>query len=136
MIDINWRPSLKELRGFALLWLLFFGLLGVWFFLRGSTETLISVLFGVAIIGGLAGLIFPSALRPVYVVWMCLAFPIGWLVSHLLLATIFFGLLLPTGLLLKACGYNSLHRKFDRNARSYWTPRPEPDDPKRYFRQF
>ena len=31
MIEINWRPSLRELRAFAAIWLVFFGLIGVWF---------------------------------------------------------------------------------------------------------
>lgn len=136
MIDINWRPSPKELRVFAVLWLVFFALLGVWFYSRGATATVFGTLWAVAGGGGLLGLALPTAMRPAYVIWMGLAFPIGWLVSHLLLAALFFGLILPTGLLLKVFGYDALHRKLDPEAGTYWTARRQPDSAKRYFSQF
>jgi hypothetical protein len=83
------------------------------------------------------GLLVPQAIRWVYVGWMLAAFPIGWLVSHLLLAAIFFGVIMPIGLILRVLGRDPMRKSFDRSASTYWIARPtEPTDSRRYFRQF
>ena len=135
MIEINWRPSLRELRAFAAIWLVFFGLIGVWFYLRDGSPRVYGVLWAMAGTGGLLGLLVPGWLRPVYITWMCAAFPIGWFISHLILAVVYFGLLLPIGLVLRLSGYDPMHRKPDGKAASYWSRRTQATDIKRYFRQ-
>jgi hypothetical protein len=67
---------------------------------------------------------------------MVLAFPIGWTVSHLLLGSIFYGVITPIGLLLRASGHDPMMRKFDRNASSYWIDHRTGGDPTSYLRQF
>ena len=136
LITINWQPSSKELRSFAAIWLVFFGIIGAWLAWRGSPTMVYLVIWGVAFSGGLLGFAAPAAIRPLYIAWMCLAFPIGWVVSHLLLGLVYFGLLLPTGLLLRLFGYDPMQRKIDRECASYWSPRKREVDPGRYFRQF
>lgn len=135
-MEIKWHPTEKELRSFAILWLLFFGLLGSWWFWQGSSPWTYQSLGAIALSGGALGLTIPSAMRPIYVAWMCLAFPIGWMISHLLLGTLYFGLLLPTGLLLKAFRADPLQRELDPDATSYWSPRTSANGPERYYRQF
>ena len=78
----------------------------------------------------------PSWLRLVYVGWMCLAFPVGWLVSHLLLGGIYFLGMTPTGWIMRLGGYDPLQRQPDTSRESYWESRPETHEPGRYFRQF
>ena len=136
MIEIKWHPDPKELRSFGALWLLFFGGLSAWFYFQGSASWIPIMLGGVACVGGLLGLIVPRSLKLVYVIWMCLAFPIGWLISHILMGVIYFGILLPTGLLLRAVGKDPLSKSVDRDAESYWSAHQDPDTPARYFRQF
>jgi hypothetical protein len=85
--------------------------------------------------GGFLGLLRPSLLRPVFVGWMVLAFPIGWLVSHLLLGLLFFGVFTPVGLLLRTLGKDSL-RLQRGNAASSWQDRTQETDLKRYLRQY
>ena len=136
LITINWQPTPKELRAFAALWLVFFGLLGAWLAWRGSPASIYLLLWGVGVFGGLLGFAVPAAVRPIYVAWMCLAFPIGWLISHLLLGFVYFGLLVPTGLLLRLFGHDPMQRTIDRGCPSYWSPRDQNDNPARYFRQF
>ncbi|MEX0979180.1 MAG: SxtJ family membrane protein, partial [Pirellulales bacterium] len=68
--------------------------------------------------------------------WMWAAFPIGWLVSHLLIAAIYFLLITPIALVMRAVGRDPLSRRFDRAAKTYWVPRRQDSDPARYFRQF
>jgi hypothetical protein len=67
---------------------------------------------------------------------MAVGFPIGWTMSHLLLAVTYFGVLTPVALFFRLVGRDALCRRFDRAASSYWTARPLPPDVDRYFKQF
>lgn len=136
LIDTKWNPTTRELRVFAALWLVFFGLLGGWMYLGAISPTWGGGLLIVAVVGGTLGLLWPESLRPVYLLWMGLAFPIGWLVSHLILGLLFFGLLTPIGLLMRLAGHDPLRLKPDPAEASYWSERPAEADTSRYFRQF
>jgi hypothetical protein len=78
----------------------------------------------------------PRLLRPLYVALTVLAFPIGYVVSHIVLALLFFGLLTPFGLLFRVLGRDPLHRQFDEDLESYWVPRGQRPKKESYFRQF
>ncbi|MBL9120673.1 MAG: hypothetical protein JNL80_12255 [Phycisphaerae bacterium] len=86
-------------------------------------------------LGGLACAISPPIGTATYAGWMTAFKPIGWTVSHLLLAVVFFGILTPTGLLMRLVGRDPLDRTLNRDARSYWVERRPVTDPRRYFRQ-
>ena len=44
--------------------------------------------------------------------------------------------LTPIGLIRRISGRDPLHRRFDRDADSYWIARKPASDTKRYFRQY
>lgn len=137
MISINWKPSSRELRWFGALLMLFVVVVAGFWNWKTSQETGPIILVGVGWAIGSVGLIVPQAIRWVYVGWMIAAFPIGWVISHLLLAAIFFGVIMPIGLILRVLGRDPMRKSFDRSASTYWIARPtEPTDSKRYFRQF
>jgi hypothetical protein len=135
LVDINWRPSTKELRVFAVLQLGFCALVA-WLLVRqwAATTTSLAVM-GVSLVVASAGLIAPRVLRPIYLAWMVAVWPIGWVVSHLTMAAVFYLVISPIGLIMKACGHDPMQRTIDRTARSYWRARPGPSDSRRYFRQ-
>jgi len=135
MIDINWHPERRELRQFAGLWLGFFGLIGGWTLYRGGADAAWPWLAGAAVVG-FPGLLLPALMRPIYVAWMALAFPIGWTVSHLLLGAIFYLVVTPIGLLVRLFGNDPMERHYDPEAASYWVEHRTGDDKSRYFRQF
>ena len=137
VVSINWKPSSRELRWFAGLLIVFFAIVaGIWKFNSGQTQGP-AILVAVTSAIGLLGLAAPQAIRWVYVGWMAAVFPIGWVVSHLLLAAIFFGVIMPIGLILRVLGRDPMRKSFDRSAATYWIARPdEPTDSQRYFRQF
>jgi hypothetical protein len=85
---------------------------------------------------GLVGYLHPSVIRPVYIVWMALAMPIGWVVSHLLLLMVYYLIFTPVGLLMRLVGYDPLTRSFDRTANSYWMPHNQCTDVAQYFKQY
>jgi hypothetical protein len=90
----------------------------------------------VAVAIGIVGLIWPRVMRPIFVGWMCAAFPIGWVVSHFLLAAVFYLIITPLGLVMRLAGRDKLKLQIDRESKTYWTRRPSIPPASRYFRQF
>ena len=135
MMEINWNPSRKELRQFGFLCLLFFGVLGAWSYSNNGFTIWNELLFAAAIIGGVLGAVAPQLLKYVFVGWIVAVFPIGWTVSHILLGAIYYLILTPIGLLVRAFGNDPMNRTFDRGAKSYWSTH-EQEQVARYFRQF
>jgi hypothetical protein len=134
--DISFAPPTRTLRQFAGLWLLFFGLAaGVQGLLRDRPVVGL-VLGAVALAIGLPGLVWPSLVRPVYVGAMVVTFPIGWVVSKVLLAGMYYAIITPVGLAFRLIGRDALGRKPHPAAETYWQPKVLPTDPRRYFRMF
>src|SRR5262245_49239093 len=88
--DIPFHPSELKLRQFGLLCLVFFCALGGWQGLGRARPTLGVVLATVGAGLGLVGLWKPRWLRPVFVGWMVAVFPIGWIVSKIVLGVLFY----------------------------------------------
>ncbi len=83
------------------------------------------------------GVVWPRALKWVYIAWMSAAFVLGFVMAHVILTLLFFLVITPTGLVARLTGKDFLSLKLDRAAKSYWLPRPQ--KPKRaadYERQF
>ncbi len=85
---------------------------------------------------GIGGYFLPRAMKPIYVTWMALAMPIGWVVSHLLLLGVYYVVLTPIGLLMRLFGYDPMQRQFDRTATTYWTPHDPETEAARYLKQY
>ena len=136
MIEIDRHPSARTLRQFAGMFLIAFGVIG--FLVLRRTESLQAalVIWGVALLVFLVGTAKPRAIRLVYVGLIYLAFPIGWVVSHILLALVLYLVFTPIGWALRLLGRDPLLRRFDPAAESYWTPHRQPTSIDRYFRQF
>lgn len=124
----------RTLRQFAVLCLLVFALLGYWQgWSRGNAAT--GWVFAVlAVVLGLGGLAWPQLVRPVFAGLSAITFPIGWVLSHVLLALLYFGLFTPLALLFRLIGRDALalRRRVDRP--TYWATKPMPTDLKSYFR--
>jgi len=137
MVSINWYPTDRELRQFAGIWFpAFWAIVGLLIGSRTGHWLWPILIVSVAAVIGLIGLVHPRLAWPIYVAWMCAAFPVGWLVSHLLLAAVFYLLISPLGLLLRLAGRDKLKLRLDSDAKTYWTERQPPSSSDRYFRQF
>ena len=137
MIEINWDPSRKELRffacGLAALALVVAGLgCSYWSWPAWATGTLpIIALAAIAL-----GLFRPGWLRTVYLGWMIAVFPIGWTVSHVVLAVVYFTVFLVIGLFLRIRGYDPLRDKRSRPGESDWLEKKPVTSRDSYFRQY
>ena len=137
LIDVNWKPGSRELRQFAGLFLVFgLGAGTLIYFFKDWPLLVSQILWGAAVVVGVAGLLMPALARPVYIVMMALALPIGMVVSTVLMTLIFFVVMTPIGLLLRLLGKDSMQRRFDRNATTYWIRRPPQVPAARYFKQY
>lgn len=146
LIEITWKPGHRQLRNFGTICLVAFAAVGTWIFFRhtifgmemgaGPARITAGVLWVLAGLCGVLRMLAPVALRPLYLALTVITFPIGYVFSHVLLAVMFYVVLTPIGLIFLAFGRDSLRRKFDRQASTYWVRREPVTDVKRYFRQF
>ncbi len=137
MLQLNTKPSDRQLRQFAGMVLPLAALIiAALLWLKFDQPTAALVFIGVTVPLCIAGYFRPALVRPVYVAWMVAAYPIGWVISHLVIGVIFFLVVTPIGLVMRLVGRDPLNRKFDLESETYWKPRKSSDDPARYFRQF
>ena len=136
LIELKTDPSRRDLRLFACLWCpLFCAFLG-WILARhgrGTAATVVWIL-GAAILG--LGAAEPRLVRPVFVGLIYATAPLGWVVSHAVLAVVYYFVVTPIGLLLRLCGKDPLARGFEREASTYWVAARGDERPERYFDQF
>jgi hypothetical protein len=145
LIDVNLRPDDRTLRHFGFIALAGFGLLAVlaWYELaifafglgswREEVAGTLAVLGAVAL---LTSLLFPRGNLPLYLALTVIAFPIGFVLSYVIMGTLFYLIIAPIGLMMRAFGRDPLNRAFLPGASSYWVD-ARPARPKEsYFRQF
>jgi hypothetical protein len=135
LTDIQLRPARRVLRQFAVAFFVFGIGWGVVLWVRGYHRTA-AILAGAGFVIGLAGLIAPSTIRWLFVGCMVLAFPIGWLISQVALALVFYLLITPIALFFRLRGRDALQLKRPLADASLWKPKTQPDDIRRYFRQY
>ena len=62
----------------------------------------------------------PSALKPVYAVWMKAAFILGWINTRIILVLLFYLVFTPIGFVIRLTGLDLLERKLEKDRASYW----------------
>lgn len=129
------KPTARVLRQFAAAWLVFFLLLAanqIW--RRGHTSAG-CVLAAIALIG-IVGLVKPSALRWLFLTASVVAFPIGWVVSLVMLAIMFYGVVTPVALFWRLRGRDLLQLREKKEQSSFWGRRDAQPAAERYLKQF
>lgn len=134
LLAVNRDPTPRQLRLFGAVALALTGVLAWRLHAHGHPHLGLLLAVGVPVLVG-PGLFALRWLRLVYLGACYLTFPIGYVVSHVLLAAMYYLVLLPIGLLLRCCGHDPLERKWDPDASSYWQERTPPAKPDRYFDQ-
>ena len=82
--------------------------------------------------GGLAGLflaaalLYPAVLNPLNRLWLKFGLLLHKVVNPIMMAFVFFGAVLPTGLVMRALGKDPLRLKRQPDANSYWIERRPP----------
>lgn len=133
--DVTKVQTPKTLRQFGLLSLVVFGGWAAWRAYTGRVDGVTYALGTAGAVLGAAGVTAPMLLKPIFTVWMAAAFPIGWLVSRVVLAALYFLLFTPIAIVFSLIGRDPLHRRKPQAA-SYWLPKPPPASAAQYFKQF
>jgi hypothetical protein len=132
--DVIAPPSQKVLRQFAGLFLVFFLGLAGWRAWHGRLDRAAIAMAVLAVGVGLLGLVRPLAVRYIYTGWMIVAFPIGWTVSRVALALMFYLVVTPLALAFRIIGRDELQLRRQRQS-SHWRAKPGPENVQTYFRQ-
>ena len=145
MVEINFKPDRAMLRSFGFIALVGFGMLAAMAWTEsflfslglGSARTIVTSIFALlALYSVVAGLIYPPANRWVFVGLSIITFPIGIVLSYVIMAVLFFGIFGLIATLMRVFRYDPMERKHDADKASYWhdvrPPRPHSD----YFKQY
>jgi hypothetical protein len=130
------QPNSRMLRQFAAAWVVVFLSLGAQqYFLKGHPRHGLA-LAAIALLVGIPGLVRPALVKWIFITAMVAAFPLGWVVSNLMLAFMFYGIVTPLALIFKLRGRDALLRRPQPGRASFWIPKPTPQDVRSYFRQY
>ena len=93
--------------------------------------------FGLGVVFIVMGFIRPVVLKPLQRAWMAMAVVMGFVMSRIIVAVIFYGMVTPIGLAGRFAGKKFLELKMDKAAASYWIGREQTKTEKSdYERQF
>ena len=135
MITINNNPKAKELSQFGVIWLPALLLVLVWLVTSRLESRLWTI--GLSILAGVSmglGVLQPMNLKPIFVGLQYVTWPIGMVVSYLLLAIVYFLLITPLGIMLRLFGYDPVDKRL--RVGSMWHVRQPMIEQASYFRQF
>ena len=88
MIDLNLNPSKRELKTFGLGALVFLTIVAGLVWRKSGSTTAPAILLAVGVVIAVLGFAAPRILRPVFIALMVINYPIGWVVTHIVVALI------------------------------------------------
>ena len=137
LVSINWSPDRKTLGVFRLAAVVATLIIAVLLFaVKGVALRWCALVVGAGGLIWLSGLISLQLTRYIYVTMTAITLPIGFVVSFILMAVFYYGLIGPLGLIFRLIGRDALCRRFDAAAPSYWVAHRQTTDTKRYFQRF
>jgi hypothetical protein len=84
----------------------------------------------------LFSLVAPRANWALYVGLSVVTYPIGFVLSYVIMGLLFYGIVAPTGLLMRLAGRELMPLGFERERASYWLESRPPRPAESYFKQF
>ena len=133
LIEMNWKPSDRNIRQFGLVNVVALPLIA-WVWNSGIDVILWCVAIGAML--AILSIVVPIAVRPLYLLISCVAYPIGRVVSELSLLFMYYIVLVPIGMFFRLTGRDALSRKIERDADTYWHTRTEQPTARSYFHQY
>ena len=122
-------------RGFGIVFAVVFTAIGLFPLILGEPPRGWSLAVAGAFLA--VSLVKPAWLAPLNTLWFRFGLLLQRVVHPIVLAVIYFAVVTPTGLIMRALGKDPLRLRFDPDATSYWIPRdppgPEPESMKNQF---
>ncbi len=135
LIRLNTQPSPRQLFQFGITWAAFFLILALFAAWRNASVPPWPMV-ALALIPPLTGWISPGFLRVLFVALSAVTFPIGFVVSHLILAALFYLVLSPIGLILRIVKPGLFPKRPDPSLTSYWHSRTRTRERNDYFKPY
>ena len=136
ILEIPRDPSPRTLRWFGPLLGLVLSVVAGLLTLRHGFGTVPRVLLALAAGAAVLPTLIPALRRPLYLGWTYVFWPVGTVISIVLLGLVYFGVITPIGFLRRTLGRDPMQRGFDAEAATYWQPHGGRPDPERYFKTF
>ena len=112
------KTKLPSNRNFGVVFFIVFLIIAFWPFLKGDNFRLWAIIISLFFL--ILGLLNAKILTPLNKAWIKFGEILGSIVSPIVMAIIFFGIVTPTGLLLKLIGKDVLKLKQNKKD-TYWT---------------
>ena len=145
LVELNLNPDRKTLRQFGVIAFIGFGILAALayyeklIFAFGLGDARMPLVTGFAVVGAVAllfSLVAPKANRLLYVGLTLLAFPIGFVLSYVIMGALYFLIIGPIAIVMRLLGKDPMHRGYDPKAPTYWSAANPPRDKESYFHQY
>jgi len=122
-------------KSFGIVFAVVFTLIALWPLFQGlSVRWWALAVAGVFLI---AAFVAQPLLKPLNILWFKFGMLLYKFVNPIVMGLLYYTTIVPTGLIMRACGKDPLNRAFDAEANSYWIerdpPGPEPDSMKNQF---
>lgn len=96
-------------------------LVGLALFLKHNP--LSRMFWGGGVIFLILGQFLPGVLKPVYRLWMGIAFCLGWVNTRIILMLVYYLAVTPIGLMMRLLRKDILNLRLEKDARTYWLKR-------------
>jgi hypothetical protein len=108
----------SQLRSFSFLVGTVFAAIGLWpLIVRGQSPRLWALILAAFLI--IPGIVWPTALKPVYRVWMTIGQVLGWVNTRIILAVMFYFVFAPVAILMRMFRKDPMRRKLEPSAETY-----------------
>lgn len=136
MIRIKSSLTTRERIAFAGVWVALASLLALLRYSRHGLSTEVWVWAGIATIPIVVGIIQFKQIDRLYRALAFITAPIGWVIGHVILGLIWWGLITPLGCLRRITLYDPMRRNTGRGLATYWNDLPEDRPARSYLRPF
>ncbi|MDG2126626.1 MAG: hypothetical protein P8K08_01390 [Fuerstiella sp.] len=131
LVEINWKPSDRQLRQFGGISVIALPLLAlIW---RASTPV-IGTMAGIGSAIGVVAFLIPRAVKPLFIGLSVAAIPIGIVMAEVILFSVFLLVFVPMGIGFQLMRRDSLRLRKTANE-SFWQKKSQPRSAASYFRQ-
>ena len=127
--DISRRERIEPPsdRSFAIVWTIFFLIVGLWLLWKGLNSYL--WVLGIAGLLALSAWLWPTLLHVPNRLWFAFSMLLARVVTPIMAGVMFFGLFTPLAAIMRVVGRDPLQLRWDSDAESYWISRTQTDSP-------
>ena len=122
--EISSTPKQGSDKSFGIFFSIVFLIIGLYPLINSQEHHLWAIIFSVIIL--LLAFLVPKALSFPNRLWFKFGIVIGSLIAPIIISLVYLIIVIPTGLIFRLLGKDLLHKKLDKNVKSYWIKRSEP----------